>query len=262
MSNNNEYFISKLSFRDDEQLIRDVCAYSFDGNDLSEGETRTRSWLVNRTIEGVPLSTMTKNDKGLWSRGNRLTYDGSIFTWGCVMPKNLERRKTFVSYYHKDDQPYRERFETMFGDLLVSKSVEDGDIDSDNSADYIKQLIQGEYLSDTTVLVVLIGSKTKCRKHVDWEISGALDYKVGDSYSGLLGLFLPTHPDFGSDQYHHDLVPARLAANFKSGYAIARDWTDDRVKIQGYIEQTFSQRSNTDAIKNREIAQMTYNTCE
>ena len=65
------------------------------------------------------------------------------------------------------------------------------------SDDYVKQLIQKGYLYDTTVLVVLLGAKTKCRKHVDWEMSGALNRKVGDTYAGLLGLMLLTHPDYG-----------------------------------------------------------------
>ena len=111
---------------------------------------------------------------------------------------NDTKRKSFVSYYHKDNQDDRTKFENLFGDLIVSKSVEDGDIDSDNSDGYIKQLIQKDFLADTTVLVVLIGQKTKCRMHVDWEISGALNLKIGDNNAGLLGIILPSHSDYGT----------------------------------------------------------------
>jgi hypothetical protein len=40
--------------------------------------------------------------------------------------------------------------------------------------------------------VVLIGPKTKCRMHVDWEIAGAISSRVGGN-SGLVGILLPNH---------------------------------------------------------------------
>jgi len=92
------------------------------------------------------------------------------------------------------------------------------------------------------VLVVLLGAKTKCRKHVDWEISGALNRKVGDSYAGLLGLLLPSHPDYGKNTYNGSLVPARLYDNLSSGYAIIQDYTTDRKKLQEYIELAYKNR--------------------
>ena len=55
------------------------------------------------------------------------------------------RHKTFVSYYHKADQAYRDAFEKVFGHLFIGKSVQPGDISTDVSADYIKRLIlEGE----------------------------------------------------------------------------------------------------------------------
>jgi hypothetical protein len=257
-----EYFVTKLSFREDGNLIKDVFAYEYDGHNLSEGSVRQRQWLVNRTEERSQISIMTRSERGEWIRGNVFTYNNGLYTWGTSLPENITKRKSFVSYYHHEDQYYRDRFENVFGDLVVSKSVDDGDIDSDNSADYIKQLIQREYLSDTTVLIVLIGAKTRGRKHVDWEIAGALNYKVGDNYAGVLGLFLPSHSDYGADNYHPYLVPTRLAENIKSGYAIARDWTDNRVVMQGYIEKAFAARDESDKIVNSTIPQMQKNTLE
>lgn len=257
-----EYFVTKLSFRDNEKIIRDVFAFEYDGITLSNAEKRQRHWLVNRANEGSKISVLKRNYEGMWSRGNQFTYNNNLFSWPESIPENITKRKTFVSFYHKDDQIYRERFENLFGDLVVSKSVDGGDIDSDTSDEYIKKLIQKDYLSDTTVLVVLIGAKTKCRKHVDWEISGILNYKVGDNYAGLLGLFLPTHQNYGADKYAPDSIPQRLQANVKSGYAILRDWTDDRVKMQQYIEKAFANRNESNKIVNKAIPQMQKNTCE
>jgi len=262
MTNNIEYFVTKLTFREDEDLIKDVFVYESDGHNLSDGEVHPRHWLVNRTEMNSQISTMKRNEKGKWIRGDVFTYTDGLYRWNSRIPENIAKRKAFVSYYHRDDQAYRERFENLFGDLVISKSVIDGDINSDNSAGYIKELIQKEYLLDTTVLIILIGAKTRYRKHVDWELAGALNYKIGDKYAGVLGLFLPSHPNYGSDKYMSDLVPGRLSANFKSGYAIARDWTDDRVTMQGYIENAFAKRSESDKIINLSIPQMQRNTGE
>ena len=261
MANNKECFITKLSFRDDKKLIRDVFAYEYDGNNLSEGVDRPRHWLVNRNEAGSIISILTRNDEGKWVRGKEFTYQNELFTWGIHLPKNITKRKTFVSYYHKDDQVYRDKFENLFEDLIVSKSVEDGDIDSDNSAEYIKQLIQKDYLKDTTVLAVLVGPKTKCRKHVDWEIAGAISTRVGGN-SGLVGILLPSHPDFGSKNFHATNLPERLAANVKSGSAILRDWATDRKLLQSYIEEAFLNRTLKMDKRINSSLQMQRNTCE
>lgn len=259
-----EFFISKLSFGEDGNYIDNVFAFEYNEGTLLDGATKDRHWIVSKAINGHKISTLTPNpnEGNKWLRGNIFSYNNQLFSWGISLPKNLTKRKTFISYYHHDDQEYKEKFKRLFGDLIVNKSVEYDDIDSDNNDEYIKQLIQKDYLANTTVLIVLIGPKTKCRMHIDWEISGALNLKVGDSYSGILGLFLPSHPNFGSEKYIPSEVPERLAKNISSGYAIARDWTEDRVKMQEYIELAFAKRKEADKIVNKAIPQMDKNTCD
>jgi hypothetical protein len=175
--------------------------------------------------------------------------------------KNNTRHKVFISYYHKDDQYYRDSFETLFGHLFADKSVKPGDIDSDDSDEYIKRLIQEDYIEDTSVLVVLVGPKTYCRKHVDWEISAALNKKVG-GYSGILGLCLPTHPDYVKDKYNASIVPPRLVDNLKSGYAKFYNWSEDENKIKKWVEEAFQARiDKADKIDNSR-EQFKYNRCE
>lgn len=68
--------------------------------------------------------------------------------------------KVFVSYYHEDDQHYRERFETLFSkyyDIMESKSVEIGDIDPNLKTETIYQKIRNDYLRNSTVTVVFVG---------------------------------------------------------------------------------------------------------
>lgn len=254
-----DYCISKLSLTD-QRRIDSVYVYEYDGSNLNVIGIQTRSWMVQQVNNGKTFCSIKKVDNGVWNNIGDLSYDGSIFSWYLV-PENSTRRKTFISYYHKDDQDYRNKFENLFEDLIVSKSVEDGEIDSDNSDGYIKQLIQKDFLKDTTVLVVLIGNKTKCRKHVDWEISGAISSRVG-GVSGLLGLILPDHPDYGTGKATYSLMPSRLSDNFKSGYALIKDWTDDRIKMQSYIEEAFNRKNEvSDDIDNSRI-QMDENTCK
>jgi hypothetical protein len=175
--------------------------------------------------------------------------------------KKDTQHKVFVSYYHKDDEYYRNRFEELFGHLFINKSVEPGDIDTDLSTEYIKRLIQQNYITDTSVLVVLVGPKTYCRKHVDWEISAALNKKVS-GYSGLLGLCLPTHPDYDKDKYKADIVPPRLVDNLKSGYAKFYDWTEDESEIKKWVEEAFSNRIEKAHLIDNSRLQFKYNKCE
>jgi hypothetical protein len=40
------------------------------------------------------------------------------------------------------------------------------------------------------------------------------------------------------------------------------DWTDDRIKMQQYIENAFNGKSETEKIRNKSIPQMDKDTCE
>lgn len=259
-----DYCISKLSFKEGTEVkrISHVIAHKDNGDTIGESEERDRNWLVQKCEAGISFCCITKNENGKWNYVCSFSLNNGGFNWDADLPLAITRRKSFVSYYHREDEDYRDRFDNLFGDLVVNKSVEDGDIDSDNSDDYIKQLIQKKYLHDTTVLVVLIGTKTKCRKHVDWEISGALNLKVGGIYAGLLGLILPNHPDYGTGEATYSRMPDRLADNFKSEYAFIADWTDDRAKMQSYIEDAYSRRTSKKVERDNSRAQMSRNTCE
>jgi len=142
--------------------------------------------------------------------------------WQFLNENKDTKHKVFISYYHKQDEKYRTLFERKFGHLFINKSVGLGEIDSDNSTDYIKRLIQQNYISDSSVVLVLVGPKTYCRKHVDWEISAGLNKKVG-GYSGLLGILTPDF-QLTDGNYYYENLPARLADNVKSKYANIYTW--------------------------------------
>lgn len=174
------------------------------------------------------------------------------------------RRKVFISYYHKDDQKYRDELEKRFGHLFISKSVQPGDIDTDVSTDYIKRLIQQEYISDSSVLLMLIGPKTKCRKHVDWELSAALSTKVGGS-SGVAAILLPEITLLPNGKFDYETVPARFADNQKTGYASAYSWqwaTESDENMRKIIETAFEAKGSKSALIDNSRLQMGRNTCE
>lgn len=253
------YCISRLT-KGLNGLIIEVDVHEVVNNQVSHHGILDRNWMVNN-YNYYDLKQIKKIENGRWSLDGNFTYDGNYFSWSKELPLVTTRHKTFVSYYHNENQEYKEKFTNLFNDLIVAKSVNDGDIDSDNSDEYIKKLIQQNHLEDTTVLIVLLGPNTKHRKHVDWEISGALNLKVGERYSGLLGLKLPSHPDFGTGSHTYSTLPERLSDNLRSGYAHIGDWTDDRIKMQKLIEEAFSRRSEPNKIMNGRI-QMTKNTNE
>jgi antiphage defense system Thoeris ThsB-like protein len=258
-----EYLISKLSMDANGHLIDNIIISPNEDNKVSNFEQKDRKWLVNCYKQGNTIKGLKKTLDNKWSRNGDFSYDGRYFSWENELPENLSKRNTFVSYYHKDDQVKRKEFDNLFRDLIINQSVKLGDIDGENSDGYINRLINEGYLKDTTVLTVLLGPKTKCRKHIDWEIAGALNVKIGDRYAGLLGIRLPSHPDFGKGtDYNSDNYPIRFAANLDSGYAILADWTEDRKAMQDLIELAFSNRSQSEKIKNAGILKLAENSCK
>jgi hypothetical protein len=163
-----------------------------------------------------------------------------------MSPITIHRHKVFVSYHHANDQAYRDKFEKLFNerhDILVSKSVQIGDIAEGLKTETIRQKIRDEYLRDSTVTVVLIGTQTWQRKHVDWEIGSSIRETKNSSRSGLLGIVLPTHPSYGKDTYDPYTIPPRLFDNEKCGFAEIYKWSTDPAQVQAWIHAAFERRN-------------------
>jgi hypothetical protein len=153
--------------------------------------------------------------------------------------------KVFVSYHHANDEAYRDAFEQLFAStygVLISKSVLIGDIPSWLDTDTVRAKIRDEYLTDSTVTVVLVGTQTWQRRHVDWEISSSIRQTKLSSRSGLLGIILPTHPSYYMQGYDPGIVPPRLADNQRCGYAHIYNWATDPVQVGQRIQAAFDRR--------------------
>jgi hypothetical protein len=132
----------------------------------------------------------------------------------------MVRHKTFISYHHANDQQYKDWLIDNFGgEYFIDHSVGEGDIGDGIKTETIRQNIRDKFLRDSTVTLVLIGTQTWQRKHVDWEIASSIRHTQYNSRSGLVGLILPTHPDFGKDNYNPGIIPPRLHYNIACGYA-------------------------------------------
>jgi hypothetical protein len=153
------------------------------------------------------------------------------------------RRKCFVSY-HVDDidevAAFLDEFGSEFIPRVVGVTVEDDFVESDDE-DYIKRRIREEYLSDSTVTIVLLGDCTWGRKYVDWEISSSLRNDSVNKRSGVLAYPLPSKNNSAK-------LSDRLRDNWKSGdrensYVVYRSYPTTAAGIRNDIELAFSARA-------------------
>ena len=161
------------------------------------------------------------------------------------------RHKVFVSYHHDNDQEYRDLFEGLFSDIhdiMVSQSVQIGDIDPNLTTETVRQKIRDEYLRDSTVTVVLIGVETWKRKHVDWEIGASIRQTRYSTRSGLLGILLPTYPRPSGrpENYFIHTIPPRLYYNIECGFARIYGWNTNPNSVQSWIHDAFDRRNRID----------------
>lgn len=151
------------------------------------------------------------------------------------------RHKVFISYYHADDQYYKDYIDKYLSNNIINKSVVAGEYDSDNSDEYIKRLIREEKISDSSVIVVLVGANTKKRKHVDWEIYAGLRNSI-NGCSALVGIVLPSITYYGV-WFPQDL-PQRLNDNVSSGYASIYTWDQAIRDFDSIVDKAFREKSS------------------
>lgn len=161
-----------------------------------------------------------------------------------------QKHKVFISFYHQDDQTYKDYIDKYLSSSIINKSVMTGEYDPDNSAEYIKRLIREDKISDSSVVVVLVGPNTRKRKHVDWEIYAGLRSSVNGS-AGLIGIMLPELVPAPNGGYYYRDMPGRLADNIKSGYADWYTWDYAISHFYEIVKNAFEKRiTNTDKIDN------------
>jgi hypothetical protein len=162
------------------------------------------------------------------------------------------RRKVFISYF-RADRAEVESFVEQWSDkhkVFIPRIVGAfgrGIINS-TDAEYVIGRIRTEHIADATVTMVLVGSCTHSRRHVDWEIQATLRRGENTLPNGLLGIVLPS-------QGKAALLPPRLEMNWvpenAGGYAryyVAPQFPE---ALRSLIEDAFQARiSRAELIKN------------
>ncbi len=193
---------------------------------------------------------------------------------------SIPKHKVFISYHHANDQAYKEALlqANLYSDIFIDASVDTGDIDENLGDQAIRQKIRDEYLKDSSVTIVLVGTETKNRKHVDWEIYSSMFDGQVNKKSGVLVINLPTtgctnfHAAHGEEEKNalyptvsgwtsiasraeyekrYPYMPSRLIDNLlKNGAKVSvANWdtvTTDADKLKFLIDLTYRDRASCD----------------
>lgn len=121
--------------------------------------------------------------------------------------RSMPQHKVFISFHHGNDQYYKEellRLNRQFN-MFIDASVDTGGIPEYFDDQKTRQIIRDQYLRDSTVTILLVGTETKRRKHVDWEIYSSMIDGTVNKKSGILVINLPTiNGDYFNVSHSHE----------------------------------------------------------
>lgn len=163
-----------------------------------------------------------------------------------------QKRKVFVSYHHQD-QTAADAFRSIFGDAyeVFSDASLDRLIDS-GSPLYTLRTIREDYITGTSITIVLCGVDTWKRKYIDWEIHSTLHKD-----HALLGIMLPNITGaLQSDGQRRWLVPDRLHTNIESGYAHFITWPQNAQELSAAINHAIARSNQFKHLKNNSAPKM------
>ncbi len=178
-------------------------------------------------------------------------YDTSVLS--ALFPVTPPKRRVFISYHHQD-QAWVDLFRTTFSstyDLFADHSLDQA-IDSDNLA-YVYRAISENYITGSSITIVICGADTWRRKCVDWEI-----YATLDKGHALLGVTLPHNLEWRNSQYI-SIVPDRLQANIVTRYAHCVNWSLDAASLNPAMEHALALSNQNKQYKDNSAPQMTRN---
>lgn len=102
--------------------------------------------------------------------------------------------RIFVSYHHSNDQQYKAALVNLNERLgvFVDHSVDTGNIDPNLPPQTIRGKIRDEYLRESSITVLFVGTGTAGRKHVDWEVYSSMINGRVNRKSGIVVVQLPS----------------------------------------------------------------------
>ena len=181
--------------------------------------------------------------------------------------------RVFVSYHHANDQLYKDALVEWAreNNVFIDGSVDTGDIAEGLSDLTIRTKIRDEYLKDTTVTILLCGTETAKRKHIDWELYSSMIDGVKNKKSGIIVINLPstgctyytathsgekenvfpgtktwTHLDRNGYKQRYTYMPERIIDNLADGALISViNWNDvTSSKLRYMIDKAHEDRPN------------------
>lgn len=108
--------------------------------------------------------------------------------------ETMTKHRVFISYHHKNDQWAKDRLIELNKqfDFFIDESVDTGDIPDEWDDQKIRTAIRDNYLKNSTVTILLVGTETKYRKHIDWELFSSMYDGAVNKRSGIVVIMLPS----------------------------------------------------------------------
>lgn len=105
----------------------------------------------------------------------------------------MNKHRVFISYHHTNDQWAKNRLIDLNKQFkfFIDESVDTGDIPDHWDNQKIREEIRDHYLKSSTVTVLLVGTETKYRKHIDWELYSSMINGKLNKKSGIVVIMLP-----------------------------------------------------------------------
>jgi hypothetical protein len=166
-----------------------------------------------------------------------------------------QKRKVFVSYHHKD-QAAVNAFRSLGSayDIFSDASL-DRLIDSTDTS-YVSRTIREDYITGTSITIVLCGVDTWRRKYVDWEIHSTLHRE-----HALLGIMLPGITGaLQNDGQRRWVVPNRLHINITTGYAHFIPYPQNAQELTSAIDDAIYRSKQFKLFKNNTAPRMGRNS--
>lgn len=130
--------------------------------------------------------------------------------------------KCFISYYHDEDQKYKDYLsrlaeqKNLFDDVSIEIQFDDTGL----STDQVFNIIRDQYLKDSSVTIVILGPCTKSRKFVDREIGASLRKTSNFPRCGLVVLRTPEFENLYGNSITQENSGERIADNYRNGYGV------------------------------------------
>lgn len=154
------------------------------------------------------------------------------------MSEELQTHRTFV-ICSETDRPYAEKLVLLLGGDMISIHFYK-DAEAKDGHEFIEKFVS-EQLSGIDDVMVLIGPETWKKRLVDLQLYATLGYRnENGSPLGIVGILLPSRPDFGQGHVVKGTIPPRVYDNWKSGKGLIKlfSWKNNPVYFKKVIELT------------------------